>query len=125
MFNKGRANFQPAAAGWKLALLSHPLALLAEQADCFVDHFFGDVERRPEPDRAFTGFQREDAAFEKPFPELVARRGVGQIEGEEQTATARSGDHRFFLLQFEQAIEKVLTNNPRVLDQLFLLMTCR
>src|SRR5436190_138609 len=79
--------------------IRHRLALRAEQVDRFVDHLGRNVERGSKTNRAVAGFQDEQAAIKKSLPEFVARFRIWQIEGDEEAASADSGDDRLAGLQ--------------------------
>src|SRR5438270_10118816 len=101
--------------------IRHRLALGAQQIHRFVDNLGRDIERGAETNRVVAGFQNEQTAIEKAFPKFVALFGIGQVESNEEPASADRGDDGLLALQLLERLEEMLADHSRVLDQIFLL----
>src|ERR1700686_4944404 len=83
---------------------AHLPALLTQELHRFVNNFGGNIERGTKTNGAFARFQDECAAIEHALPEFIAHFRIGQIEGEEESASAHSGHDRLGALQFLQRV---------------------
>src|SRR2546423_2033090 len=101
--------------------IRHRLALRAQQIHRFVDDFRGDIERRPESNRAVARFQDQQAAIEKSFPEFVAGFRVWQIERDKEAAPAHRPHDGLLALQLLKRLEEIFAHHAGVLDEVFLL----
>src|SRR5438067_8002151 len=113
--------FQAGSPTPATTLVAGLLALGPQQTNRFVDYFSGDVQSRAKTNGMIARFEHEKTAIEQTLPEFVARPGIGQVEGKEEPATSHGGNNRLFALQLPEALEEVLTDDARVLDQVFLL----